>query len=284
MKKLNKKAAYLVLTLISFGLVASMIFFYYIAIDDVIKQRSVTFIGEKELQLAKAQFVSQKHLSIVDQGARLAAYKTIFELGFEGGHAQDTECGEYQNTKLWNTADKKCYPSKAQIEQDFADMFKFNFVPYRQLLSSFNLSQSYDYFYENGEIIGVADRNFVYNNNIPGLVFSSNPSFRENIYFDIDVFVYLQEFVESLSECNKLKIQPLEKCITVRQDQAQIKHSELNITVNDCKTKEVTLPNDFETERKIVFCANVLNKQYPFSADKESGLKTPEIHFAVTIP
>ncbi|MBW3021498.1 hypothetical protein KY328_01120, partial [Candidatus Woesearchaeota archaeon] len=179
---MNKKAV-MVITLMVVGVVIAFIAFSVVNLSDDLAGKSVSYIGAKELTIARLQMRSQEDLLFVDQSARLAAYKSVFNLADLGGFRASSPCGVYDNYNLWNNKTDKCYPTKTELGEALVNDFRFNFNQYRSLLQKRNLLASYTYFYKDGDIIGVADTNFIYDKPVKDFILSVNPSFREKIDF-----------------------------------------------------------------------------------------------------
>ncbi|MEA3430710.1 MAG: hypothetical protein U9R08_05535 [Nanoarchaeota archaeon] len=277
---MNKKA-WFVLTFIAFLAVGSLVAFRIWQSERIVQGEEVRFIGEKALGLMTVQLKSTDDLFLLDQGVRLAAYESVFDLAFKGGHRKESECGLYEGYNLWSNSDKRCFPTKSQLENDFLENFKFNFIKYRSLLQKRGLLVSYEYFYDDGSVIGVADTKWMYNKS--NLLYKINPSFREKIAHDLGVYTYVQEFIDSLDVCNDFKKASIEQCIGVRMRQITIKYPDIRIFINKCGSESVEVSTDFVNNHHVKFCAEILDEKFPVLESGSGILKNPEILFAVTL-
>lgn len=277
---MNRKA-WFILTFIAFALVGALTMFILIQSDDVVQGKTVTFVGEKSLDIIQVQLNSTDDLFFLDQSVRQAAYESVFDLAENGGFRSQSECGTYAGLNLWSDKEKRCFPSKTLLELNYVENFKFNFIKYRTLLQQRGLLVSYDYFFDNGEIMGVADTKWTYD--YKGLTYKVNPSFREKISHDFDTYIYIQEFVDSLEGCLDLTTATVEQCVNVRMTQAGIKHKDIAVFAENCGSEGINLPPDFSDKNALKFCVRVLDEKFPFIDNAKSSLKNPEIKFAATL-
>jgi len=304
MINLKFKKGTMVLTFIAFMSVAAIaIFFYYYTYQNV-EGKTVEYIGDEQFTLIQSQFAIEKHLFLVDEGARLSGFSSVFEMALNGGFDGISPCGTYEGYNLWSTLDKDCFPSKKELENNFINIFKTKFVKYRNILRKKNLLVSYDYFYENGDVIGIASSNFLYNFTNYGLIRKVNPSFRENIGFDLNNFLYLTEFVNSLNTCEDYSERIVydkipEQCIQTRIKQFNQNYPNIKIFIDECGSSNVKLSDTFEFDKRIKFCARFSDNKFLFFKEGESSLLerisdyftgdlkvkyvSPDVKFAVTL-
>jgi len=132
MKFINKKQSQTGLLLfptLAFVL-ALILFFLFTApsIDDS--------IGKKQAAIIRTVGKGEQELSFVDTSARLAAWKSIFEIGDNGGFYSDigdepdvlTEeypCDRFVYN-LWNSKNSKCWPSSDEVKAALENYFDKN--------------------------------------------------------------------------------------------------------------------------------------------------------------
>ena len=90
-------------------------------------------IGERQFGLINTYQEAERALFYIDQSAKYAAYKSIYDLGQKGGY-EIPDCGRYPGYNLWVGLDdesglKECYPEEG-IEKSFNSIFNKNLNTY----------------------------------------------------------------------------------------------------------------------------------------------------------
>lgn len=122
----NKKS------LIYLPLLAVVTLVTMLSIYIVIGSKGVQFekspIGKKQFDFVSSVARGENSGLYIDESAKRASYQAWFELAQDGGYAESSPCGEFENYQLWTSNRQECYP--LSIKAAFASKFNRVFSPY----------------------------------------------------------------------------------------------------------------------------------------------------------
>jgi cell wall-associated NlpC family hydrolase len=125
---MNKKAQYFNLALVLLTL--AVLITALVAIKDKIGLSDD--LGKSQTALISKYIQGEKLLLFIDLAAKDAAYKSVYDLGQNGGFAfgdeiSASECESFNNFNLWNNENKECYPSDLELFNDLSILMeKYN--------------------------------------------------------------------------------------------------------------------------------------------------------------
>jgi len=150
---MNKKAQYFNIALVLLTLVVLITALVLFAKKTEITNK----MGEQQMNLIKRYIDGEKLLLYIDLVAEEAAYKTIYDLGQNGGFESASKCGTYNGFQLWNNLTTDCYPN---FNKEFLSLYSKNIDLFFSKYQEIGIPQNnYHILIEEDEVKGIAKSN-----------------------------------------------------------------------------------------------------------------------------
>jgi hypothetical protein len=139
------------------GFVIGLAYFYVNSLMSE-SEGQTNYVGEIALNYLKTDKESIPILNYIEDSAEQSSYQSIYDLALNGGFYTESECGSYQQTNLWISETKDCYPKVNKTITSFLNEHLNNYLAINEDTSQF--INNYDFLLKQEEnklrIMGIA--------------------------------------------------------------------------------------------------------------------------------
>ena len=198
------------------GFVIGLAFFYVNSLMSE-SQGQTNYVGEIALNYLKTEKSIKPILSYIEDSAEQASYQSFYDLALNGGFYTESECGSYQQTNLWISETKDCYPEVNKTITSFLNEHLNNYLAINEDTSQF--INNYDFLLKQEEnklrIMGIATLPIIIPITIKEEInkksvekqignYSIKPSFEHIVDYNLNDYNTIKETImEIASTCEK---------------------------------------------------------------------------------